>query len=55
MPPSFWVASRRRRLVGADQKRSCRLCRCDRLKPEVGLRRAKAGALVRRRAGSGAA
>jgi hypothetical protein len=32
---SLSVASRRRRLVGADKKRSCRRCRRDRLKPEV--------------------
>jgi hypothetical protein len=44
-PPEFWVASRRRRLVGADQRRSCRLCRRDRLKPEAALRRAKAACL----------
>ena len=37
MPPSSWVASPRRRLVGADQKRPCRLCRRGRLKPEAAL------------------
>jgi hypothetical protein len=42
MPPSFWVASRRRRLVGADQKRPYRLWRYGRLKPEFALQRAKA-------------
>jgi hypothetical protein len=42
MPPEFWVAGPRRRLVGADQKRSSRLRRRDRLKPGAALRRGKA-------------
>src|SRR6266545_3168589 len=39
--PRFWVPSLRRRLVGADQKRSCRPRRNGRLKPEVALARAR--------------
>jgi hypothetical protein len=39
MLPRFWVASPRRRLVGADQKRPGGLCPRGRLEPESALAR----------------